>query len=435
MKRIKLSAIALATMLCNPASAQSLEQAISYTLQTNPTVKSSYNEFMSYVYENKAAVREYYPKLDLSAGIGWENYQNDLTNRDDDYTAKDASLTFTQLIWDGSNTLNNMDRTAAEAESLRYKVLSDASDISLEVAKVYLDALKAYEILALSESNLATHKEIFKDIKKRTDSGIGSTADLSQVEARIAKAHGNLLAAQNNLFDTHTQFTRLVGQSPQGLVFPRADETTIPFTLSEAIDTALEKHPVIKTAKVDVDAAKFQYKQSNSPNLPTFTVEAGYNYYDDAEGVGYQRDEMNATLRMKYNLFNGGVDSANKDRAAYQMNKSKDLRDRAYRNVEESLRLSWSALDLTLQQKEFLADHVDAASDTVVAYDKQYKIGKRTLLDLLNTENELFESRKGYVDALYAEQYAKFRVLNATGTLLESLLVDVPEEWNEAVEY
>ncbi|MFA0252702.1 TolC family protein, partial [Vibrio sp. 10N.261.45.A4] len=112
MKRIKLSAIALATMLCNPVSAQSLEQAISYTLQTNPTVKSSYNDFMSYIYENKAAVREYYPKLDLTAGIGWENYQNDQTNRDDDYTALDASLTFTQLIWDGSNTLNNMDRTA-----------------------------------------------------------------------------------------------------------------------------------------------------------------------------------------------------------------------------------------------------------------------------------------------------------------------------------
>ncbi|GAM59184.1 agglutination protein [Vibrio ishigakensis] len=138
---------------------------------------------------------------------------------------------------------------------------------------------------------------------------------------------------------------------------------------------------------------------------------------------------------MRYNLFNGGVDSANKDRAAYQMNKAKDLRDRAFRTVEEGLRLSWSALDLTLQEKEFLADHVDAASETVVAYDKQYKIGRRTLLDLLNTENELFESRKGYVDALYAEQYAKFRVLNATGTLLESLLVDVPEEWNTAVEY
>ncbi|MDW1810844.1 TolC family protein, partial [Vibrio sp. Vb2362] len=115
--------------------------------------------------------------------------------------------------------------------------------------------------------------------------------------------------------------------------------------------------------------------------------------------------------------------------------KAKDLRERAYRQVEEGLRLSWSALDLTLQQKEFLADHVDSASETVIAYEKQYRIGKRTLLDLLNTENELFEARKNYLDARYSEQYAKYRVMNATGQLLNALRVDVPTEWNEKVEY
>jgi len=97
--------------------------------------------------------------------------------------------------------------------------------------------------------------------------------------------------------------------------------------------------------------------------------------------------------------------------------------------------LSWSALDLTVQQKEFLSDHVDSASDTVISYEKQYRIGKRTLLDLLNTENELFEARKGYLDAKYDEQYAKYRVMNATGNLLTGLRVDIPQEWNEKVEY
>ncbi|MCV6004096.1 TolC family protein, partial [Escherichia coli] len=90
----------------------------------------------------------------------------------------------------------------------------------LEVTKVYLDAVKAYEVLKLSENNLAVHKDIYTDIKKRVTSGIGSTADLTQVEARLAKAHGNLAAAQNNLYDSHTMFTRLVGQTPQGLIFP-----------------------------------------------------------------------------------------------------------------------------------------------------------------------------------------------------------------------
>lgn len=82
-----------------------------------------------------------------------------------------------------------------------------------------------------------------------------------------------------------------------------------------------------------------------------------------------------------------------------------------------------------------MADHVDSASETVIAYEKQYRIGQRTLLDLLNTENELFEARKDYLDAHYAEQYAKYRVMNATGNLLDALLVDVPVEWAQRVEY
>ena len=104
-------------------------------------------------------------------------------------------------------------------------------------------------------------------------------------------------------------------------------------------------------------------------------------------------------------------------------------------DVEEGLRLSWSALDLTLRQKEFLSKHVDSASKTVIAYEKQYRIGKRTLLDLLNTENELFEARKDYLDTKYAEQYGKYRVLNATGQLLNALRIDTPQEWLEKVEY
>ncbi|EGU56142.1 outer membrane protein, partial [Vibrio nigripulchritudo ATCC 27043] len=267
------------------------------------------------------------------------------------------------------------------------------------------------------------------------ESGIGSVADVSQVEARIAKAHGNLLAAQNNIFDAHTQFTRLVGQTPQGLIFPRADETSIPLTFAEALDNAYGDHPVIRIAVADVEAARFQYDQSKGVNYPTFSFEASGTWREDAGGVRGQADEATAMLRMRYNLYNGGSDSANSERAAYQLNKSKDLRDRTFRTIKESLQLSWSALDLTLQQKEFLADHVDSAAETVIAYEKQYRIGKRTLLDLLNTENELFEARKAYIDAHYAEQLAKYRVMNASGNLLDSLLVEVPDEWKESVEY
>ncbi|WP_174238908.1 TolC family outer membrane protein [Vibrio taketomensis] len=418
-------------------SAQTLEQAVAITLKSNPEIKQAYNEYLSAVKEHDASGGAYLPSIDLDAGIGYEGINPaESSGRDDtDLTRKEATLSLTQLIWDGNATLNDISRTGADAESVRLQLISDASDMALKVTEVYLDAVKATEVLALSESNLAVHKEIYRDIKKRAVSGLGSTADVTQVEARIAKAHGNLLAAQNNLIDTHTQFHRLVGQEPLGLIYPRADENKLPLSLTEAIDEAYEKHPVIKIAMVDVDAARYQYDQSKGNYYPTISFEASQSWRDDAGGDKGESDETLAMLRLRYNLFNGGSDQDLAERAAYQLNKAKDLRDNSYRQVEESLRLSWSALDLTLQQKNFLADHVDSASETVIAYEKQYRIGKRTLLDLLNTENELFQARKDYLDAHYAEQYAKYRVMNATGNLLDALLVEIPNEWTERVEY
>ena len=434
MKRTHLTALSCLIALSFSAHGQTLEQAVAMTLASNPEIKSSFNEYMSYIKQNQVSEGAYRPSVDLDAGIGHEDVDmaSGVKNK---LMRKEATLSLTQLIWDGSSTLNDIDRTAAEAESMRLQLLSDAEDKALEVAEVYLDAVKANEILQLSERNLRVHKKIYKDIKKKAESGIGSTADLRQVESRMARANSNLLAAQNNIYDLNTQFTRLVGQSPQRLIFPRPDEDALPLSLEAATETAKQNHPVIQIAIADVDAARYQYKQTKGKNLPTFSVEASHTLRYDAGGYEGESTETLAMLRMNYNLFNGGADTAEQERMAYQLNKTKDLRDRAYRSVEESLRLSWSALDLTLQQKEFLADQVDSAAETVIAYEKQFQIGKRTLLDLLNSEDELFEARKDYLDAHYEEQYAKYRVLNSAGILLDSLLVDIPKEWNQKVEY
>lgn len=416
---------------------QTLEQAVSATLESNPELKQVFNEFRSKVADSKASSGRYLPSIDLDAGIGYEGIDPAESNSKEDtsMTRKEATLSLTQLIWDGSGTLNDMDRTAAEAESQRFQILSSASDMALDVAQSYLDTAQAFEVLQLSEDNLAIHKSIFRDIKRRAQSGMGSTADVSQVEARVAKAEANLLAAQNQLLDAQTQFKRLVGDIPQDLIFPQADQNFIPESLDSALAQAYKQHPTIKVAQVDVEAARFQYEQSKAANYPTLSLEASHSLREDAGGYEGRSTETLAMLRLRYNLFNGGRDKANIDSAAYKMNQAKDLRESAYRQVEEGTNLSWSSLDLSSKQKVFLSNHVDSVSDTVIAYQKQYRIGQRTLLDLLNSQNELFEARKDYLDTKYSEQYAKFRVLNATGTLLDALRIDIPEQWTDEVEY
>jgi adhesin transport system outer membrane protein len=438
LKAFPLKVVAFSLLLAgSSAYSQTLEQAVSATLETNPELKQVFNEFKSRVYESEASSGRYLPSIDLDAGIGFEGIDPAESNSKEstEMLRKDATISLTQLIWDGSNTLNDMDRTAAEAEAQRYQVLADASDKALEVSRVYLDTVQAFEVLQLSEDNLAIHKSIFSDIQRRAESGIGSTADVTQAEARVAKAQANLLAAQNQLFDAQTQFKRMVGDIPQDLIFPNADQNYIPASSEAALSQAFERHPTLRVAQVDVDAARFQYEQSKSGYFPTLSVEASHSWYDDAGGYEGESTETLAMLRLRYNLFNGGSDKANSESAAYKLNQAKDLRENTFRQVEEGLNLSWSALDLSMQQKSFLSDHVDAVSKTVIAYQKQYRIGQRTLLDLLNSQNELFEARKDYLDTKYTEQYAKYRVLNAAGSLLDALRVDIPEEWNDEVKY
>lgn len=430
-RRIKLTLIAT-LLYCPLVMGQSLEQAVADTLATNPEIKRAYNEFMSRNQSTRSSVGDYLPSIDLEASAGYEDYDN-TTNSTGDYEPLDATISLRQLIWDGSITYHDIQRNKAEAEAQRYQLLADAQDKALRVTEIYLDTLEAQEVLALSQTNFTVHQRIFTDIKKRTDSGIGSTADLAQIEGRLARSRSNLIAAENNLQDKITEFYREVGSAPVNLEKPEVDQNYIPTSLESAISEAKDSNPVLFVANNDIDAANYQYKQAKGDFYPTFSIEASQEWGEDLDGTPGHTDEFKAMLKMEYNLYNGGSDLAESRRAAYQLSQSKDVRDRAYRLLEESTRLAWSGMELALNQILYLQQHVDASARTVIAYEKQFRIGKRTLLDVLNTENELFEARKAYLDAHYAGILAKYRVLNSTGQLLEEMRVDVPNQWSESV--
>lgn len=411
-----------------PTYAQSLEQAIATALSTNPNIQSTYNEFVSQKETSRASTGKYLPSVDLEAGVGYENYDNEGGSQGD-YDPRYAQISIRQLIWDGSSTYNDIQRTKAEAESERYQLLADAQDMALSTVEAYIDVIQAQEVVTLSQANHDVHMRIYKDIKRRTDSGLSSTADLIQVEGRVAQANTNLLSAQSNLNDKITAFVKVVGAYPQDLTKPKIDDTYVAKSLNDALEKAKANNPTMYLAYHDVQAAQYQYEQTKGTLLPTFTVEGSQKYGDELDASDGDTDEFKVMLKMNYNLYNGGSDAAKSRSAASQINKAKNIRDNAYRLLEESTRLSWSAKELAESQEQFLEQHVDASAKTIIAYEKQYKIGKRTLLDLLNTENELFESRKAYLAAHYSGIVAEYRLLNSTGLLLNELRVAIPDEW------
>lgn len=189
--------------------AQTLEESVAQTLATHPKIKEAFDLYQARLYQHDGAKGGYYPTIDLRGGVGYEKTDSPSTrinpNSDDSLTRKEAGLSLRQMLFDGFDVSNNVSRTEAEANAQRLAMISEAENTALRVAEVYLNMLRQQEILELSKQNLETHEQIRSDISKRTDSGLGSTADQTQIEGRVARAYSNQAAAENNYRDAESE--------------------------------------------------------------------------------------------------------------------------------------------------------------------------------------------------------------------------------------
>ncbi len=458
--QLKRSALALAisTMLLpTVGSSQTLEQAVAHTLDTNPDIRIAFNRFKASEEKVNQAISGYMPTVDISAGYGWEQTNSTSTRRragqgdvDSDGEIElergEAGFSIKQMLFDGFYVSSEVDRYSFEASADQWALYAAAEDMALEVAKVYVNYLRNDQILTLAEKNLQTHKDIYDQIKQRTDSGLGSTADLSQITGRLARANANVISAKNNLYDAKAQFIRVIHNAPENLIVPVPDDDMLPSDLENSVQLAQENHPILKSAANDIEAAVNERETTQSNYYPKVSLELAGNWNNDIDGedgysafatqdVGGHNNDLIAMIRVKYNLFAGGKDRHREKEAAYKVGEAKEIRQRAHRQVIEGVNLAWNAYEMLEPQKMYIREHVIAAKDTQVAYSQQFNLGQRTLLDLLDTENELFEARKEYLEAEYDEVLAEYRILNATGRLLESLRVTSPEIWKGEREY
>ncbi|KLV01388.1 hypothetical protein ABT56_22375 [Photobacterium aquae] len=418
--------------LCVPSVwAISIEEAVTKGLTTSPEVKEvveSYNARLSIVDQ---ATADYLPSLDLSGEVGYQRRERDreIASTTEELTGRQASLRLRQLIFDGFGVSSNIDRTEFEAEAERYRVLYFTENYALKVTQAYLDVIREQTLLGLAQKNLETHLRYQKDITKKTKSGLGSSADVSQINGRVARAQANVLSAQNNVSDVTDQYLRLVNEMPGNLIQPDVDDRFIPASLEAALELAKQHNPTVSSSLKDVEAAHSQYDASKSGYYPEIDVYVEQSFSKDYDGVRGTDDEFSAMLRLNYNLFGGGRDQARVSESASRIQQAKNISANTVRQVEESTRLSWSAAEILEQQKGYYQQHVEQSFKTLEAYKQQFKLGSRTLLDVLNTENELFEARKSYVAADYDHLEAQYRLINSTGKLLDALYVTVPKDW------
>ncbi len=431
-----IGCLAASITLSANAYAQNLQDAVQLTIDENPEIQRARAERLAVEQEISQAKSSYFPSVDLHAGYGYERSNNPVTRRGNpdgkkrnvDYDRTELSASLRQMLFDGFATPSEVKRQKARTDARAYSVFGQAEITALDAVEAYLNVLRRKDLLQLAKENLEIHQRTNDQILLRAERGVGKKADAQQSLGRLALAESNVKSEEGNLYDTETAFQRVIGVLPKDLEPAPDPIDSIPESVDAAIEEAIANHPILKSANSDIESAFAQHKTAASSYYPRVDFEAGYSWNNNLDGVPYKNEDLTAMVRMQWNVFNGGKDIARRNETAYRITEAKNIRDNTYRLVVESMRLSWTAYQTVKNQMVFFKRHSDASIKTHQAYQKQFNIGQRTLLDLLDSANEMYLAKSAYVNALYDQQFAMYRILTSKGMLNQFLGTQLPEE-------
>lgn len=404
--------------------AETLQEAIDTMLQTNPEVRSMAYNRLGRDEEVRQAKSGYLPKVDFTAGYGVREIQEPVN---DSLDPQQFILSLRQNIFTGMATMNEVDRQKARVRSEAYSLQGASENKALRTTEVYLNVLRQQELLALAEENLNTHLRIGDQIKLRSDSGVASKADSDQVGGRLSLSQANVIVAKTNVADAHSNYLAVVGHLPANLLTPTAPDSLIPASLEDAESMAVKMHPTLKSADSDLEARQEQYEVAKAPYLPVIDLEVDQIWQEEVDLDGSE-EELIAMVRLRYNLFHGFKDEARRAETTHLISEAREIRNNTNRQVVESIRLSWMAYQAVKDRLKYLEQRVTSTTDTSGSYTQQFDLGKRTLLDVLDTEAEVIDAKRALVEAKYDGLYAQYRILNGLGQLVNSFELKWPEE-------
>jgi len=360
----------------------------------------------------------------LIAAVGDENSKNRFTQAAGytDYvklTRREEAFVVTYNLFKGFETTSNINKYSAKVRAANHQFHELTEQTALQVAKAYLRVLNNKQLVRLSENTLTMHNQLFKKVKARSLSGVGRKSDINQAMGRVARAKANLITDQINLQNAEAMYFKLTGEMPSNLTQPENLSDKLPADSNNAIELALANNPLIKAANAEIDSANAAKQQATSANYPHLDLVFEQSRGENLDGIEGVENDYSLMLKMRYNIFNGGYDSSRSSQASLQLNESKDKLDNARRNITESMRLAWNAYDSVKMQMPYLSQYVKSITQTRSSYSNQFRIGKRSLLDLLDSENELYQANRALISAKHDQIFGVYKILATMGIFVD----------------
>lgn len=415
------------TGLVQPAAAATMQEAIAKAIASHPEVLAAEKDQAAIGHTIEKAKSGYRPTLDLTAGTGWENSTNPSTRfrsgrgpgdkPSRDLWRNEARLSGRQMLFDGFQTKSRVAQANNRFESAGFHVADVRNQVALRAVEAYLNVLRSRELVALAETNMELHGKYVNKIQARTNSGRATGADTRQAQGRMAQAQANVEGAKGDLKQAEADYLEAVGEMPASPAKDATPFSNVPADTAAAIQRAMTNSPVIASAMADIKAANAELQEAKCVFCPRLDAEAGVSRNLNLDGVQGVNNDMYAMLMARYNLYRGGFDVAQRAERTERVKEAQDLLEKERRQVERAVIRAYADLDSSKARLEPLSKHVEAATSTRNAYVAQFDLGQRSLLDLLDSEVELFNAKADLINGKYDLDASAYAVLAHMGDL------------------
>ena len=389
-------------------------------ISTNPEIQAKWHSFLASDKDLVSAKGGYLPKLDLTAGLGRENLDGKgYAGRDfQNYSRDGVTLSLTQMIFDGKLTYSQTKRYTHSKKMRYFNLISSMEQIGLAAIRSHEDVLRYRTLVEMAKGNLERHQVIMDKIEKRTIAGVDSKVNFETTKGRLSLARVNLMTEESNLHDSITQYVRIVGENPADILENASIDIDLPIDPKASLEEALSGNSQVSSYEENAKSMLFAIGEQKSKMYPRLDIRASANFENDVDGTEGRRDKALIELILRYNLFNGGSDKANIEKSIELHKESEENLKKVERDITQSVLVAHNDVQSLQNQLADLEQHRISADNTRIVYGKQFEAGRRSLLDLLDAENEYFQADRALANTEFNLVIAKTSYLTATGQLL-----------------
>jgi len=425
----------------DPAPHAALDMSLTNAIATGIATNPEYGE----VAANRRATDEelkqgralYLPSIDAHAETGpeWTNSPSTRSSAfatNSDSTARKwhnlASVTLTQLLFDGFNAQYEVERQKARVQSAANRVRETAELVGLSIVESYLEVMRQRQLLMIARQNVQDHETLYNQIEDGVRAGKSTQADEEQAKERVAVARATESSTRQSLRTAEAKYIQVVGDQPGQLELPTIPYDKLDADVNAEVLKTLAYSPTLNIFTADIETAYAESLQTRSSFYPKVNLQVGASAGHDLQGVDGGDSNASALVVANWNLYRGGADIARAREFIERHSQAKESRMKAAREVENDVRSTWASMVSAGERAKEFDNQAMANEQVVKAYKDQFNLDRRTLLDVLDAQNELFVSRSNTINSEFLEMLAVYRLLALKGQLLPTLNVSYPRE-------